>query len=130
MRDRLIEILEDDYDFSDFTGQVDYEALADHLLKNGVIVPPCNVGEAVWCLKEDYDYDWDAVGYKFMGMCGDYIIVTSEYMGMAFKEQLEEMCEETMESENPSIYIFHKSRVFLTKEEAEAKLAELKGTEE
>lgn len=41
MKERLIKILEDDYDFRDFTGEVDDEALADHLLKNGIIILPC-----------------------------------------------------------------------------------------
>ena len=27
----------------------DVEILADHLLKNGVIVPPCKVGDMVYC---------------------------------------------------------------------------------
>lgn len=91
---------------------------------------PCKVGDTVWCLSENYDYTWDVIGYVFMGICNDYIIVTSEYMGMTFEEQLGEMCEEMIEHESLALYIFHKSKVFLTKEEAEAKLAELKGTEE
>ena len=39
MRDRLIELL-GDYLYS--------EQIADHLLKNGVIVPPCKVGDVVY----------------------------------------------------------------------------------
>ena len=39
MRERLIELL-GDYLYS--------EKIADHLLKNGVIVPPCKVGQTVY----------------------------------------------------------------------------------
>lgn len=42
MRERLIELL-GDYLYS--------EQIADHLLKNGVIVPPCKVGDVVWLIK-------------------------------------------------------------------------------
>lgn len=39
MRDRLIEML-GDYLYS--------EQIADHLIANGVIVPPCKVGDMLW----------------------------------------------------------------------------------
>ncbi len=87
-------------------------------------------GETVWCLQEDYEYNWDVAGYKFMGICGDYIIVTTEYIGMTFKKQLDEMCEEVAAYGSTDIYIFHKSRIFTTKAEAEARLKEMEGTQE
>ena len=107
MRDRLIEILEDDYDFSDFTGQVDYEALADHLLKNGVIVPLCKVGDTVYALENVFDDGKD---------CSTAYIAAYE------------LFEITYDGENLSFsggsYTFGEN-VFTTKEEAEAKLKEL-----
>ncbi len=43
MRERLIDILKNKpYGYSS------YEDFADHLLANGVIVPPCKVGDTVW----------------------------------------------------------------------------------
>ena len=42
MRDRLIDLIHD----SDLS--LDSVRLADHLLANGVIVPPCKVGDAVY----------------------------------------------------------------------------------
>lgn len=53
MRDRLIELLNKKYDhFCDQCGvnkDSHYtENLADHLLDNGVIVPPCKVGDTVY----------------------------------------------------------------------------------
>ena len=62
MRDRLIELLEqiagmtDDNsckDCNDDCVRCAYETVADHLLANGVIVPPCKVGDTVWSFLED-----------------------------------------------------------------------------
>ena len=45
MRDRLIELLAE----SAMNGNyLDIQHVADHLLANGVIVPPCKVGDTVW----------------------------------------------------------------------------------
>lgn len=52
MRDRLIEML-GDYLYS--------EQIADHLLKNGVIVPPCKVGDKVYSLIETTCENTDGV---------------------------------------------------------------------
>ena len=45
MRDRLIELIQ-----NSVNGCARHwaEIIADHLLKNGVIVPPCNVGDTVY----------------------------------------------------------------------------------
>ena len=50
-RERLIELLRETFDYTrgvciDFDEAV--EINADHLLANGVIVPPCNVGDSVY----------------------------------------------------------------------------------
>ena len=55
MRDRLIELLNKKYDhFCDQCGinkDSHYaESLADYLLENGVIVPPCKVGDTVYVI--------------------------------------------------------------------------------
>ena len=56
MRDRLIELI-DDYihsvDITKWYSEELDEGLADHLLANGVIVPPCKVGDTVW-FKSEY----------------------------------------------------------------------------
>ena len=43
MKDWLVRRLND-------WGTTGAEALADYLLTNGVIVPPCNVGDTVYCI--------------------------------------------------------------------------------
>ena len=58
MRDRLIKLLNKKYDhFCDQCGvnkDSHYtDSLADYLLENGVIVPPCKVGDYIWFLKND-----------------------------------------------------------------------------
>lgn len=45
MRDRLIDLLTN----SGVTADTEtFEEIADYLIKNGVIVPPCKVGDMVW----------------------------------------------------------------------------------
>ena len=48
MRDRLIELLESTP--TDFEGNRNVGVIADYLLANGVIVPPCKVGDTVYCI--------------------------------------------------------------------------------
>lgn len=55
MRDRLIEILTDNLPHCDNPLQDTYdeivERLANHLIENGAIIPPCNVGDDIWIVK-------------------------------------------------------------------------------
>ena len=48
MRDRLIELLEKHVLLKYFLGRMQAEKLADYLFDNGVIVPPCKVGDTVY----------------------------------------------------------------------------------
>lgn len=53
MRDRLIELIEDtlqewECDVSEKT----ISEIAEHLIENGVIVPPCNVGDVVYVITD------------------------------------------------------------------------------
>ena len=53
MRDRLIELLIEGHKQYLF-----YDQIADYLLANGVIAPPCKVGDTVYCLD---DIVWDVI---------------------------------------------------------------------
>lgn len=63
MRDRLIELIEQgDKSFANkYEGKVMshldelYGFLADYLLANGVIVPPCYIGQEIWHNTKHYD---------------------------------------------------------------------------
>lgn len=83
---------------------------------------PCNVGDTVWCI-EEFEDGFEYSGYKFMAMCGEFVIVTPKYSNCDFKEQLHEMERESREWEGISVDMFKKENVFITKEEAEQALA-------
>lgn len=59
MRDRLIDLLTDNLTHCDNPLQYIYdeivERLADHLIANGAILPPCNVGDTVYWILPDLD---------------------------------------------------------------------------
>lgn len=121
-RDRLIELLEE-------TGMIEGTSrcniVADELLANGVIVPPCKVGDTVYQL-DDIVWSWDCRGcehfeagwYDDSSRCGktrdcrkcpECINITEETVTL--KDILSHMCYES----------FGKT-VFLTKEEAEQEI--------
>ena len=52
MRDRLIELLSNAP--ADFDGNRNVCTLAEHLLENGVIIPPCKVGDTVFYFDDYY----------------------------------------------------------------------------
>jgi hypothetical protein len=64
-RKRLIELIKEsrcvdtwDYYTDDFKEPNPIETLADYLLKNGVIVPSCAVGDAIFRIGNKEVYDW------------------------------------------------------------------------
>lgn len=82
---------------------------------------PCRVGDTVWCLEED-----SYVGYVFIAMGGEYYIVSASYSHCDdIYEQLEEMEDDTENGFEPSVSVFHKNKVFLTRAEAEKALEEM-----
>lgn len=58
-RERLIRLLSDCgvlcNDCGDYGNSYCIEAIADYLIKNGVIVPPCKVGDTVWVIWQGFD---------------------------------------------------------------------------
>ena len=53
-RDRLIELIKKGVDISrNVTGLFSWGDVADYLLANGVIVPPCKVGDILFCIISD-----------------------------------------------------------------------------
>lgn len=109
MRDRLIDLLKDtlsewECDVTDVT----IKEIADHLLANGVIVPPCRVGGKVYTLSRGKIKEWKVcfIGFNTRGEI-KLNIADKGYFNM-------------LEVWN---YDFGK-HVFLTKEEAERALAE------
>ena len=70
MRDRLIELFMDSEAFNGADGRADAKHIADHLLENGVIVPPCKVGDTVYivCGDDYYDENLYVEEHKITGM--------------------------------------------------------------
>lgn len=86
---------------------------------------PCKVGEQVYCI-EEYEDENDYSCYLFVAICNDFVIVSPRYTHHDnFNEQLEEMCEDSQEWLKTSFVMFPRKNVFLTREEAEAALAEM-----
>ena len=87
------------------------EYLADHHLSNGVIVPPCKVGQTVWWLR---------------GWCdGSHEIAEGK---VSMLQQKADKSWKVRITVNSSVWDFTPNEIgtsyFLTKEEAEAKLKE------
>lgn len=118
MRDRLVgligQLTED---------EIKQSIIADHLIENGVIVPPCKVGDTVYYIHKTY---WDK-NYK------DYI-KTKE-----LKENVVQIVEcpelktnlmlEVKEFDWDLFNNWLKGEIFLTKAEAEQKLKEMRGAD-
>lgn len=84
-----------------------HDFFADHLIENGVIVPPCKVGQTVYIIGLDKKIE----KYFVEGIClyQDGLFVEILYNGQGFSLPL--------------------NKVFLTKAEAEQKLKEATGEE-
>ncbi len=89
-----------------------WEALADYLLANGVIVPPCKVGDTVYIVKS----------------------YTNSYLEIVSREVISTLVKEIIVNENGISIMTEEAEyaaehigkfVFFTKEEAEEKLKEL-----
>ena len=128
MRDRLIEILKrfctDDCKITHQCGYCDFgdltvcpSAVADHLLANGVIVPPCKVGQTVYVTdkKSVQEYTVHAVE------CDEKYLTIKCHSWLAEREGL--LHKHTAYF---NLNDFGKT-VFLTKELAEKALAERSG---
>ncbi|MBR4973613.1 MAG: hypothetical protein IKY45_04020 [Clostridia bacterium] len=113
-RDRLIELLEDT--LHEWECDVQAETLsqiAEHLIENGVIVLPVEVGQTVWYIKGGY--------YRKTGLEARPIKVTEINKKWHGKTLVWGFIANGTRYRFPSIG----KTVFLTKEEAEEKLNEL-----
>lgn len=134
MRDRLIELLEKAAKEMDCP-QMD--EVAEYLLANGVIVPPCKVGDTVYVIAIKRPcYDCSA--------CTDFchrdchvddktklVVKKAKVDAICFLEMANEIHVEIEEAKNLHSYGYYSNdfgkTVFLTKEEAEKALAERSG---
>ncbi len=85
-----------------------FQNIADHLLANGVIVPPCNAGETVYCLIQGFENPLKATVNRIT-VQKDAVIISCSVLGYFGQSYMATDFGKT---------------VFLTKEEAEKVLNE------
>lgn len=121
MRDRLVESMakrfKELYKDGDWNFNEMLVGVADHLIKNGVIVPPCKVGDKTFFLLEKINGDYDIVESK----C---VRITDNGYGKYYSMFID--CKEIGNTLECGICDFGEW-VFLTKSEAEQKLKEMRG---
>ena len=102
----------------------DYDAIADHLLENGVIVPPCKVGDTVWLvIVENENNDWcilEDVVDRFVRCDRIQFVFDMKHFGYLHIDR----------ESNNLIDSLYDGCICSTKEEAEKALAERKANEE
>ena len=125
MRDRLVELINQGLLKQGQGWRT--ELIADHLIANGVIVPPCKVGDTVYYINRFYHIELrkDTI-YK-----AKVVRFVTTFLGTSLVIQIrdESGCTELSNIdcvETPNIKDFSKT-VFLTKEAAEQKLKEMRG---
>lgn len=116
-RDRLIAIVSQTIGVGDRTDKI-----VDDLLANGVIVPPCKVGDVVYYIINNNIQEVKVSEIKIYG--NNYVVANAKCLDEF------EMCDSTCDCSKKTcnVWVDFKSlgkTVFLTKEEAEAKLKEL-----
>lgn len=116
MRDRLIRLIKEAhtkwcYSMHDFE-----HTCADHLIANGVVLPPCRVEQMVWLIKP---LNWQQTEW---GIKEGKISMIQQKADKSWKFRV---------TENHSVQDYTVDKigktVFLTKEQAEQKLKELSG---
>jgi hypothetical protein len=113
-RERLVELIEqaEGLKNNDFPSIAE---LADYLLVNGVIVPPCKVGDKTFLVLQKISGGYDIVESK----C---VRITDNGYGKYYSMAID--CPEIGNTLEFDIYDFGKF-VFLTREEAEEKIKEM-----
>lgn len=130
MKERLVELLKEHcvlrQDVSDCTNRKTDdcpECLADYLIANGVIVPPCKVGDTVYAIYDKKVYEAVAEQVTVVShISGNNIIkIKAEF-------DVEDWFYNDGRKTKYGIYGYYQENVFLTKEEAEQSLVNYKSS--
>ena len=114
-REKLIDLIVS-ADISLFgTGKPYAEVYADYLLANGVIVPPCKVGDALYFLYDDT--------FAYRPKITTYIYETNDWY-FDIDQKGTSILPRSVRSYKGKHHYYLGETVFLTKEEAEKALAE------
>ena len=118
MRDRLIELLNEAtfgvnaHTLADHLKKETIEAVADHLLAAGVVVPPCKVGDILYTA-----FSWQITAKRYLVHA-----ITSSNSGKMFDILMRVYDEDGNDAKFSAAWMG--KTVFLTKEEAEKALEE------
>lgn len=127
MRDRLIELLEKAIKYADENYPKRYingkycELMADFLLANGVIVPPCKVGDYVYCIIAKGGI---AGGLIYTGHIIKRKVDKLIYDGSRW-EMMSDRVYPDFKDGNGLIYSYFGDLAFANEEEAKARLEEI-----
>ena len=116
MRDRLAGLL---VDSSRYIDEQRSEVIADYLIENGVIVPPCKVGDTVYAYCEYFGVLKYNIGNFHIGFMGKNEENYLHWDAAAYADYTDELLDE-MDFDLDAIGKY----VFFTREEAEKALAE------
>lgn len=115
MRDRLIELLNEAHKkFIKSDSVYEFDFLADYLLENGVIVPPCKVGDMVYVTFSIFYAE-----YKISQFIYDGIFIWARLVNEEYAPQDREILR--------CIDFDINKTIFLTEDEAKAKIALMRG---
>lgn len=121
MRDRLIELVKSS---SQYISDDDYlvEKIADHLIANGVIVPPCKIGDVVYIRNKPWHIEQDGISSCQI----TNLTITQNKKGVWTKKYraMYLLNGKTIDSQINFSFDDIGKTVFLTREEAEQKLKE------
>ena len=123
MRDRLIELLESTP--TDFDGNRNVVIIAEHLLVNGVFVPPCEIGEEIWFVdRNESGEPIDITGAVFLAQSKGCIIATSYINDYDLTETIEYHINRTQDNYDTNLLVYPIEDSYVTKEEAKRALKE------
>ena len=109
-KDKLLKLLDDFYYSIESITREDLEQIVNHLIANGVIVPPCKVGDTVYYLEGSRILDGTVKSFSTIIKDNYFVVyVETKYSILGI--------------ERFGYWMFGK-RIFLTREEAEQALKE------
>ena len=126
-RDRLIELIEDyteNVTARELHSQHFDEKFADHLLANGVIVPPCKVGDKIWVIERKNGKPVDFYCIVFLSSSKGFVIGTPQIDHMGIDKMIDYHIRETANEYETNLVVYPEEDCFVTREEAEKALKE------